>query len=135
MVSAAATPTIESIGRRGYSRKDAERARRTGVPLNVFLPKRGETVISVDEIDQMTLPQVAQLANSASGSRSGSFRGWAMLAAVIADQRGRHVRRAPIAENLHHCEIQLPPSVATDRDEQKSHALELANASKWRDWP
>lgn len=50
-------------------------------------------------------------------------------------ENGREAVASPIADNPHHADIVLPQVAAEDREEQKRHAQDLADASIWRERP
>ena len=125
----------ESLGRRFYSRTSAKRARRSNVPHREFMPPNGSNNISVDRLTmaEQDGADIANIAHADSVTRSGPFRGWAVIANRDADRNGRKTIASPTIRNLYHGDISLPKSARDDRDEQTRHAQELADASHWRD--
>ena len=130
-----ATLVDPDIGRRIFSRRVLNRTRRSRVPFDRFLPPAGTTDISVDELSEQSLKTVTELAINDGHVRKRTFRAWAAVSVETARRRDREVVHTPTAENPYHHEIRLPPATAVDRDEQKRHAKELADASRWRDCP
>ncbi len=124
----------EELGRRVFSERAARRARRSTVPYNQFLVKSGD-LISVDRLSNAVLVDVAVVAQRASESRDGPFRGWASVPGEIASRNGRRVEASATADNPYHGDIRLPDAAATDRIERKRHAQELADASRWCERP
>ena len=127
--------TEEPLGRRVFSNTSAKRARRSKVPHREFLIKEGETSISVDRLGMAALDDVAALAQDASASRPGPFRGWASVTGKNAGSNGRRVIASPEDRNPYHGEIILPNSAATDLGVRTQHAQELADASCWCEPP
>lgn len=126
----------EELGRGVSSRNSANRARRSLLPINEFLPRQGETHISVDRLSVAPLNEVTAIADARDGARNRNFYGWAVVSASNAALNGRIARASPILNiNPYHADIILPQSAADDRDEQKRHAQELRDASHWRARP
>lgn len=126
----------ESLGRGISSSRIARRARRPNfqVPINVFLPPRGETDISVDRLGVAPHDAAVTIADTRDSARDRTFYGWAVLTAEVATGNGREVAASPIpCVNPYHADITLPEEATHDREEQKRHAQELADASFWND--
>ena len=126
----------ERLGRGVSSSRIARRARRPHfqIPLTVFLPPRGESTISVDRLSVAPHDAAATIADRRDRERARTFYGWAVITAEAATYNGREVVASPIPDvNLYHADIVLPQNVALDREEQKRHAQELADASYWND--
>ena len=126
----------EQLGRSVSSSRAARRASRPNfqVPLNIFLPPRDESNISVDRLSVAPLEVAVAIADKRDAERDRRFYGWAVITAEAAAVNGRDVTASPIPDvNLYHADIILPPGAAHDRDEQKRHAQELADASFWND--
>ena len=103
------------------------------LPINEFLPRQGETHISVDRLSIAPLNDVTAIADARDGARNRNFYGWAVVSASDAALNGRIVEASPIPNiNPYHTDIILPQSAADDRDAQKRHAQELRDASHWR---
>lgn len=125
----------EYLGRRFYSRKSAERARRSRVPHSEFMPKKPPINISVDRLSMADQggADIANIARVEGASRPGSFRGWAVIANSIASSNGRETIASPTKTNPYHGEIVLPEIARDDKGLRTRHAQELADASHWRD--
>lgn len=128
---------VENLGRRIYSQKLANRARRSNkVPRSVFLVKKGQASISVDRlVSPQGLTEVAAIAAADGESRPGPFRGWATVTGTQAGGNDRRLCASPTAQNPYHADIVLPDFAAHDRGERTRHAQELADASCWCDSP
>lgn len=106
------------------------------LPINEFLPRQGETHISVDRLSIAPLNEALAIADARDGARNRNFYGWAVVSASNAALNGRIVEASPIPNiNPYHTDIILPQSAADDRGEQKRHAQELRDASHWRARP
>jgi hypothetical protein len=125
----------EVLGRRVYSRKRADRAKKGRVQKRLFLAKEGCKVISTDRLFPTKLVDIASIARLEGANRTGPFYGWAEIAVSNASQEGRRVKASPTRNNPYHADIVLPGRVASDREEQGRHAQKLADASSWRDSP
>lgn len=125
----------ECLGRRVFSNRDRNRAKREKTPLKVFLEKEGTRTISTDRVDVVNPDVIAAIADKSAANRSGPFRGWAVVSRQNACKRGRHVCASPLPDNPYHADIVLPEAAALDPDEQEVHAQELARCSKWRERP
>lgn len=75
------------------------------------------------------------IAEAVATKRNASFYGWAFLTASSARGKERETVASPIENNPYHADIVLPNAALEDREEQKRHALELADASRWRESP
>ena len=131
----------EALGRGVFSSKQARQARRgtKPIPRHAFLAQWGKVEISVDRLDFAEPEEMAELGDKVAVGRSVdrtvTFYGWAVIAAKDAESNGRQVVYTPQSDNPYHTDIILPDSTAEDRDEQISHAQELADASLWRERP
>ena len=128
----------EELGRGVFSKKHAQRAQRTRVPLNIFLVQEGNTEISVDRLTFAASDNKATIiADETAAARNATFYGWAVVTAEKAGDNGRHVIASPRPErgNPYHADIILPEFSGEDREEQKRHAQELADTSEWRERP
>ena len=123
----------EDLGRGVFSSGHAKRARRSRVPHHVFLEKEGEIKISVDRLSIAPSYTALALAENTAASRNASFCGWAAVVAHQAETNGRRLVSSPIPthNNPYHADIILPDSAEEDREEQKRHAQELADYSRW----
>ena len=126
----------EELGRRVFSSRNAARAERSRAPYHIFLEKSGETDISVDRLSVAPSDEaVAAIADKAAVARNATFYGWASITAEEADRNERRVGANPLPDNPYHADIVLPGLTVEDREEQKQHAKELADASRWRSRP
>ena len=123
----------ENLGRDVFSSGQAKRARRGRVPVNVFLEKEREPKLSVDRLDLASPEEMTEIADRVAAARSRTFYGWAVIAREIATSNGRTATASPQLGNPYHADIVLPDPAVEDRDEQKSHAQELADAAVWRE--
>ena len=126
----------ENLGRGVSSSRIARRARRPNfqIPLNVFLPPRGVSNISVDRLSVAPHDVAVAIAGKRDGERDRTFYGWAVITGFAVTDNGRRIVASPIPDvNLYHADIVLPDSAIHDREEQKRHAQELADASRWND--
>lgn len=122
----------EEIGRGVFSRRTAARARRSRIPLNVFLERQGETNISVNRLSVAPPNKAVAIADNVAAARGADFHGWAVLTADHAARNERKVVATPLLDNPYHADISLPELAGEDREEQKRHAQELADFSEWR---
>lgn len=122
----------ENLGRSVLSSGQAKRARRSRVPFHLFLEKEGETRLSVDRLDVVAPKEAIQIADRRAAIRHRTFYGWAVVVVGEASANGRQVIASPLLENPYHADIILPDTAIEDREEQKRHAKELADASTWR---
>ncbi|MYD60046.1 MAG: hypothetical protein F4W91_03300 [Gemmatimonadetes bacterium] len=125
----------EDLGRSVFSSRDAKRARRSRVSLNAFLEKEGQTDISVDRLSIAPEEEAVAIADNVGTARNRTFYGWAVVTAEEARRSEREAIASPLKNNLYHADIRLPELTAEDREEQKRHAQELADISRWRERP
>ncbi len=127
----------EELGRSVFSRRRARRARRSRVPADVFLEKEGEPKISVDRLSIASPDEATEIAEAVAAKRNANatFYGWAFLTASRTRENGREALASPLESNPYHADIVLPEAAVEDREEQQRHALELADASDWRESP
>ena len=125
----------ENLGRGVFSSNHAKRARREKIPVRVFLEREGVAEISVDRLDHAPRAEAVEIADSNAAAREAKFYGWAVILAQQADANRREARASPKLDNPYHADIVLPDSAVEDRDEQISHAQELADNSSWRERP
>lgn len=112
----------EELGRGVSSSKIARRARRPNfqVPLNVFLPLRGESNISVDRLSVAPHNEAVAIADSRDEARIRTFYGWAATTGFAATDNRRAIVASPIPDvNPCHADIVLPGNAFYDRVEQK----------------
>ena len=125
----------ENLGRNVLSSGQAKRASRSRVPVHLFLEKEGETRLSVDRLDDAPPGEAVEIADRMAAARLRRFYGWAVVVVEDASANGRRVIASPLLDNPYHADIILPDSTIEDREEQKRHAQELADASAWRGRP
>ena len=125
----------EDLGRGVFSSRHAERAERSRVPHHTFLERPGIAGISVDRLSVAPTHEVVAVAEDVAVARQATFYGWALVAADQAGRNGRRVIASPLCSNPYHADIVLPDPTVEDREEQKRHAQELADASQWRARP
>ena len=123
----------EDLGRDVFSSNQAKRAGRGRVAFNVFLEREGEPRLSVDRLDLASPGKAVEIADGVAAGRGRTFYGWAVVDAHTAALNGRQVIASPQLDNPYHADIVLPDPAVEDREEQKRHAQELADASIWRD--
>ena len=114
-----------------FSNNHTRRAARKRVPLNVFLESPGKVELSVDCLDAGPLAELTEIAAEVGARRQRSFYGWAVVRALQAARNGRRAIRTPLPQNPFHADIVLPDRAADEREEQKQHAQELADAAHW----
>ena len=102
---------------------------------NVFLSQKGSTEISVDRLTLAPEDKATAIAGKVASARNREFYGWAVVTAAKAGDDGRRVKATPTTDNPYHADIILPDLAAQDEEEQKRHAQELADTSRWRERP
>ena len=135
MTTAGEVVAGEHLGRGVFSSRNRNRARRGRTPHHVFLERGGEIEISVDRLDIAPEIEATDIADHVAANRSATFYGWAVVAEERARANGRRAVATPQPGNPYHAYIVLPALAAEDREEQKHHAQELADASTWRERP
>lgn len=125
----------EELGRGVFSSKEVKRARRSRVSHNAFLEKVGQTDISVDRLSIAPEEEAVAIADNVGTARNRTFYGWAVVTAEESRRNGREAIASPLNDNPYHADIRLPELTAEDREEQKRHAQELADVSRWRERP
>lgn len=125
----------EELGRGVFSSRHAERAKRSRPPHHIFLERPGVSDLSVDRLSLAPTVEAAAIAENAAKARDATFYGWASVSADQAGRSGRRVLASPLFANPYHADIVLPEATSEDREEQKRHAQELADASHWRGRP
>ena len=123
----------EYLGREVFSRSSAKRARRNRIPFRVFLEREGIKLISVDRLDNASVEEATSIAGQNAIARNASFYGWAVVLGAHAMADERKVVPSPTSLNPFHADIVLPDQAALDREEQKSHAQNLADQATWRE--
>ena len=122
----------EELGRGVFSSRQAKRAQRSRVPHHVFLERSGCTDVSVDRLTMPSAEDAEAIAGRVAAARNSTFYGWAVVTAAEAQKNDRRVVPSPSPDNPRHADVVLPQAVTDDREEQKRHAQELADASRWR---
>ena len=123
----------EGLGRAVFSNSAARRAPRR-ISLNVFLERPTVVELSVDRLDVAPPHEAITIAEQIGNVRDKPFFGWAVVETGKASTNGRRVVSSPLpGENPYHADIVLPDTAAEDREEQKQHAQELADAATWLD--
>ena len=104
---------------------------------NAFLEKEGQTDISVDRLSIAPEEEAVAIADNVGTARTlpATFYGWAVVTAEEARRSEREAIASPLKNNPYHADICLPELTAEDREEQKRHAQELADISRWRERP
>ena len=123
----------ENLGRRLFSKRRRDRARRGRIPLDVFLERLGTIRISVDRLDLSSPLEATAIADRAAKARSKPFYGWAVVTARQAGAKGRRVEASPQPDNPYHADVVLPDVAREDQDKQKRHAQELAKGAAWQE--
>ena len=125
----------ENLARGIFSKSIAKRAPRK-IPKTVFLEKRGKKNISVDRIDvASSIDILVDLSDEIAKNRQGPFCGWAVITAENASDNEREVLASPLQDNPYHADIILPDAAVKEREEQKTHAQQLADKATWRERP
>ena len=119
--------------------RDERKIPKQVIPTREFRPKRGETKLSVDRVDEAPREAVAAVAErDAREAEDGEriFYGWAVVPCERAMRDGREVRATPIKRppNPFHADIVFPDSVKDKEDARNHHALQLAENAKWLEW-
>ena len=125
----------EDLGRGVFSSRNRDRARRGKTPHHVFLEREGRVEISVDRLSCAPEIEMVEIADRVAANRNATFYGWGVVVEERARANGRRAIATPQPDNPYHADIVLPDSAAEDREEQKRHAQELADASTWRERP
>ena len=125
----------EKLARGIFSESIAKRAHRK-IPKTVFLEKRGEKNLSVDRIDvASSIDILVEISDKIAKNRQRPFCGWAVIIAENASDNGREVLSTPLQDNPYHADIILPDAAVIEREEQKTHAQQLADKATWRERP
>ena len=116
--------------------RDERGASKQVIPAREFMPKTGETDISVDRMGAAPHESAAAVAERDAAEDARIFYGWASLPCERATQMGRNVRASPIQHppNPYHADIVFPAGVKDDADERMAHALHLAENAEWLEW-
>ena len=128
----------ELLGRRIFQSDKAKRARRdpNGDPKPVFdfraffdLRYRG---ISVDRLGYASVIQLTEIADAEILPGQDKFYGWFVIEARVAAEKCE-LQATGTETNPFHADLWLPEAAIADPGERKNLALDLAQASKWRE--
>ena len=122
----------EELGRCVFSSKEKKYAILDGIPKSVFLERQGVSILSVDRLSKAPQLKAIEIAEDRTKKRVRNFYGWAVIYTKNASRDNRKVLASPTKENPYHADIVLPLTTERDREEQESHAQQLADASSWR---
>lgn len=126
----------DGLGRRVASTKVRALVRRGNAPITCFYPDDDQK-ISVDRLPDDHLAIVAGIADHYykhdHPESPRNFYGWARVTQEQAGDGDRKVEASPLPSNKYHADIALPSIAATDPEEVKRHATELAANAIWRD--
>ena len=125
----------EALGGSVFSSRNRDRARRGKTPHHVFLEREGTIEVSVDRLNFASDIEMSEIADRVAANRSVTFYGWAVVIEYRARASKRDAIASPTPDNPYHADIFLPALAAEDREEQKRHAQELADASSWKERP
>ena len=128
----------EDLGRAVFSRRRSDRARKVGhIHMDVFLEREQAGSISVDRMDHATYDELAEWSHKRGRGRKPpkQFYGWAVLKVQDATENGRTVEATPTQQNRCHADIHLNVKGEERKRQQKDHAVELADKSRWLDAP
>ena len=89
----------------------------------------------MDRLTAAPEEEAVSIAGRRAAARGKKFHGWAAVTVADAGTSNRRVAATPQRYNPYHADIILPDLAAEDREEQKRHAQELADASTWRERP
>ena len=89
----------------------------------------------MDRLTAAPEEEAVSIAERRAAARGKKFHGWAAVTVADAGTSNRRVAATPQRYNPYHADIILPDLAAEDREEQKRHAQELADASTWRERP
>lgn len=120
-----------------FSQRRRDRARKGNVDFDIFLEREQAESISVDRMDHATADELAEWSRERGRSREPprQFHGWAVLKVLDAAASGRTVEATPTLQNRCHADILLNVTGQERRRQQKEHAVELADKSRWLEVP
>ena len=123
----------ERLGRRMFSKKDADRAHRRGRVLPKYFEERvGIARLSVDRLNVASLADVEQAVRR-TDARWLDLQGWAVVrCGEVRDAGRRRVRASSTTANPYHADIVLPTEVGNDRELRREHAQDLAKIAQWQ---
>ena len=129
----------EDLGRAVLSHQDRNRALRGVINHRVFLESEQAESISVDRMNHAPIDELAAWSRERARSRGTDrrFYGWAVLKVRDAKEDGRTVEATPTPQNRCHADIFLNVTATGEerKHQQKEHALQLAEHSRWRGAP
>ena len=127
----------EHLGRGVFKSTSRKRARRGNIDLDVFLESEQAESISVDRMDHAPIYELAEWSRERARNQGHSrqFYGWAVLRVRDASANGRTVEATPTLQNRCHADIHLNVTGEERRRQQKDHAAELADKSRWLEAP
>ena len=128
----------EDLGRAVFSRRSRNRARTKGaIDMDIFLEHEQAASISVNRMGHAPIDELAEWSREQARNRvpSRQFYGWAVLKVQDAAENGRTVEATPTPQNRCHADIHLNVTGEERRRQQKDHAVELADKSRWLEAP
>ena len=127
----------EDLGRAVFSRRRSNRARAKGaIDMDIFLEREQAESISVDRMDLAPIDELAEWSRERARNRKPpQFYGWAVLKVRDAAANGRTVEATPTLQNRCHADILLNVTGEERKGQQKQHAVELADKSRWLEAP
>ena len=127
----------EDLGRGVFYRRRRNRARNGNIDVDIFLEREQVESISVDRMDHAPIDELADWSRERAQNRGSSsqFYGWAVLKVRDAAANGRTVEATPTPRNRCHADIFLNVTGEERRRQQKVHAIELADKSRWLEAP
>ena len=127
----------EDLGRAVFSGRRSRRARAKGaIDFNIFLVREQAESISVDRMDLAPIDELAEWSRERAHNREPpQFYGWAVLKVRDAAANGRTVEATPTPQNRCHADICLNVTGEERRRQQRDHAVELADKSRWLEAP
>ena len=127
----------DDLGRAVFSRRRRDRARTKGaIDMDIFLEREQAESISVDRMDHAPIDELAEWSRERARNREPpQFYGWAVLKVRDAEKDGRTVEATPTPRNRCHADIFLNVTGEERRRQQKDHAIELADKSRWLEAP
>jgi hypothetical protein len=130
----------EELGRAVFDSRKVDRAKKGTIVPTIFQERLGVRELSVDRLGYIDLKDAANLQTELRSEAEGQPRhckGWAVVTAADASQKGRVAVSDPILPRQpHHANIVLPAFAEDEAfNVQKEHAVDLAARAAWRDAP
>ena len=128
----------EALGRSVVSSKYARRAMGSGaIHPWVFLERLDAPSVSMDRLDHASSGVMVEVGRKRAAARTPTrhFWGWAVLPVHRAATEGRTVEATPREDNPYHVDIVLNLREEETREQQRFHAVDLAERSTWREAP